>query len=271
MIRIAAMRVGAEHESGEQQGKVHHADFKQVTREHAAFGVGDRAKDAAEAQGVAEIEEAKDYGNDGVDRSIESKPEGGQTDGDHGDGVEDGFDNGGQAIGLDHGKHADSGTRVVIAVHPGDGHEVRELPDEEDCEEGYGGPLDAAACGSPAEERTHGAWESTDERRKSGDALERRVDGDIGERREKRQGDSEQVGVEQQPPRTEGQSADAGNNSLGEGDATGGQGAVGGADHARVGGPLESLVEGSGACRDESDAEQGVEQTALQGGDSRLH
>ena len=45
------------------------------------------------------------------------------------------------------GGEADAGAGVVFAVHPADGHEVGELPDEEDGEEGDGGPLDDAADG----------------------------------------------------------------------------------------------------------------------------
>ncbi len=70
-------------------------------------------------------------------------------------GVEERLDDGGPGgevlVGLS-GSEADSGGGVVFAVHPSDGHEVGELPDEEDGEESDGGPLDDAARGGPADE-----------------------------------------------------------------------------------------------------------------------
>ncbi len=84
------------------------------------------------------------------------EPAGPEADGDHEDGVEEGLDDGalrGVSGVRQGGGEADAGARVVVAVHPADGHEVGELPDEEDGEEGDGGPLDDAAGGGPADER----------------------------------------------------------------------------------------------------------------------
>ena len=161
--------------------------------------------------------------------------------------------------------------RVVVAVEPGNRHEVRELPDEEDGEERDAGPLDAAAGGGPAEQWAHGAGKCADEGGQRGDALERRVDGDVGEGGEQRQRDGEQVGVQRQPDRAESEGAEAGENADGEREAARGEGAVGGALHARVGGALEGLVERACAGGDEADAEERIEQAALQGGDAGLH
>ncbi len=60
-------------------------------------------------------------------------------------------------------------------------------------------------------------------------------------------------------------------NSHGERETARGQRPVGGALHARVGGALEALVERARAGGNEADAEQHVEQAALQGGDAGLH
>ena len=57
----------------------------------------------------------------------------------------------------------------------------------------------------------------------------------------------------------------------GEREAARGERAIGGALHARVGGALQGLVERAGAGGDEADAEEHVEQAALQGGDAGLH
>ena len=66
--------------------------------------------------------------------------------------------------------------------------------------------------------------------------------------------------MQQQPPGAESQRAEAGEDALGERDAAGGDGAVGGADHARVGGALEGLIEGACSGRDQADADERVEQ-----------
>jgi hypothetical protein len=98
---------------------------------------------------------------------MEARPSparGSQTDGNHDDGVDQRFDHGGETVGLDDGQHLDAGAGVVVTVEPGDGHEVRELPDEEDGEEGDAGPLDLPACGGPAEERAGCAGEGSRER-----------------------------------------------------------------------------------------------------------
>ena len=148
------------------------------------------------------------------DRAGQAQPPRSQADGNHEHGVEQRFDHGGPAVGLHDGQHADAGAGVVVAIHPGDGHEVRELPDKENGEQGHGRPLDASAGGGPAEHGAHGAGKGSDEGGQGGDALERRVDGDIGEGREQRQRHGEQIGVEQQPPCAQRQRAEAGQNAL---------------------------------------------------------
>ncbi len=186
-------------------------------------------------------------------------------------GEEQRFGHGGPAVGLDDGQHANAGAGVVVAVEPGDGHEVRELPDKENGEEGHGRPLDAAASGGPAQHGTHGAGKCADEGGHGGDALERRIDGDVSEGGEQRQGHGEQVGGERQPHRAEGQRAEAGQDALGQREASGGHGTVGGALHARVDFALQGLVQRARSGRDQADAEERVEQAALHAGDAGLH
>ena len=114
------------------------------------------------------------YGSSG-----DVEPGGPEAGGDHEDGVEEGLERGGAggfAGGLLGGGEADAGVGVVGAVEPADGHEVGELPDEEDGEEGDGGPLDDAAGGGPADEAGDRAGKGSDEGVERGDALERRVD-----------------------------------------------------------------------------------------------
>ncbi len=71
---------------------------------------------------------------------------------------------------------------IVGAIEPADGHEVGELPDEEDGEESYGGPLDDAACsGSKPMRSWDCSGEGSDEGVERGDALEWRVDGYVAD------------------------------------------------------------------------------------------
>ena len=77
--------------------------------------------------------------------------------------------------------------------------------------------------------------------------------------------------VRKQPPSAECEGAKAGNDALKKRNAPSGDGAVGGAFHLGVAGALESLIEGAGSGGDEADTDEGVEQTALHAGYSRLH
>ena len=110
-----------------------------------------------------------------------------------------------------------------------------------------------------------------DEGGERSNALERRVDGHVGEGREQRQRDGEHVGVESEPDGSEAESGESGDDAGGQREASGGERAVGGALHARVGGALKALVQCARACGDEADAKESIEQAALQGGDAPLH
>ena len=57
---------------------------------------------------------------------------------------------------------------------------------------------------------------------------------------------------------------------MGERDAAGGHGAVGGAAHERVGLALEGLVQGAAAAGDDGDAEEGLQQAGVEGADAAL-
>ena len=271
--RASMPRDGADHQRGHQQGQVDHAYLEEIARDRAALGVGGGAQDAREADGVREIEEAESGRGKCVDGAGHSETPGSEAYRDHDDCVEERFDNSGEAVRLDDWQHANAGARVVVAVEPGNGHEVRELPDEEDCEESDGRPLDAAAGGGPSEERAHGAGKCADEGGEGGYALERRVDGHIAKCSEQEKRHGEEVGVEKpkttMPPRAE--SCDAREDALGERDATCGDGSVGCTLHEGIAGTFERLIERSGSGGDQADTDEGVEEAALKTGDSRLH
>ena len=167
-------------------------------------------------------------------------------------------------VGLGGGE-ADAAAGVVFAVHPADGHEVRELPDEEDGEESDAGPLDDAAGGGPADERRERSGEGADEGVEGGDALERRVDGDVADGGEEREGSGEEVGRVGEVERAEEGGSEAEDEAVGETDACGGHGAVGGAAHQAVGLALEGLVERAGAAGDDGDPDEGLNKPAWKG------
>ncbi len=55
---------------------------------------------------------------------------------------------------------------------------------------------------------------------------------------------------------------------MGERDAAGGHGAVGGAMHESVGLALEGLIEGAGAAGDDGDGDEGFDAVELEGADT---
>ncbi len=105
---------------------------------------------------------------------------------------------------------------------------------------------------------------------KGGEAFKRGVNGDVGEGGEQGQGHGEQVGVEQ-PESAECQGSDAGCYAGGQRDASGGQWALCGADHAGIAFALDCLVQCAGAGRDQPNADQGIQQPALHARYARLH
>ena len=155
------------------------------------------ADDAGEADGVPEIAEAEDGRGDGVGSAGDVQRGGPEADRDHDGGVEESLDDGAQRGVLrvrQVGREADAAAGVVFAVHPADGHEVGELPDEEDGEESDAGPLDDAAGGGPADQRRKRSGEGADEGVDGGDALERSVDGDVADGGEEGEGSGEEIG-----------------------------------------------------------------------------
>src|ERR1700722_11439453 len=142
------------------------------------------AKDACEADGIPEVGKAEDAGDDGVEVAGGGQGGGPEADGDHEDSVEERLDDGALrgvlGVWKSRGK-ADAGAGVVFAVHPADGHEVGELPNEEDGEESDAGPFDHAAGGGPADQRRQRSGEGANEGVEGGDALEGRVDRDVAD------------------------------------------------------------------------------------------
>jgi len=138
---------GAKHERGQQQWKVNYADLEQIACNHSAFRLGGCAKDARKPDRVGEIEETQESRQYDVSDAGHSELPRCKADGDHHDCIEQRFNDGGPAVWLNDGQHANAGASIVFAVEPCNRHEVRELPHEENCKEGYGRPFDAAPGG----------------------------------------------------------------------------------------------------------------------------
>src|SRR4029453_19012880 len=86
------------------------------------------------------------------------------------------------SVGLEHRQQRDAGARVVVAIHPRDGEEVRHLPEEYDPEKHERGRRDAAGGSGPADHWRKRAWNGTHESGQRGGKLQRRVDEDVTER-----------------------------------------------------------------------------------------
>src|SRR5216684_66402 len=125
--------VGVEHHGGEEEREIDDGGFEEVVGVLARGWSEGRTDDAGEADGVPEVGEAEHGRGDGVEVAGGVEGYGPEADGDHEDGVEEGLDDGAAGgvlrVGLGGGE-ADAGGGVVVAIHPADGHEVGELPDE---------------------------------------------------------------------------------------------------------------------------------------------
>ncbi len=229
------------------------------------------AEDGGEANGVPEVAERQSCGDDGVEAAGDAEEGGPKGGGDHEDGVEERLPDGGAGgpcDGLLGGGEADAAVAVVVAVEPADSHEVRELPDEEDGEEGDCGPLDEAARRGPADERRKRAGKCADKGIQGADALQRRVDGDVGRGGKQGDGGGERVGLPGEDKGPDEDGCEAEQQAVREADATGHHRAIGGAMHARVGAALERLVEHGGAAGDERDAGERADSLQVQGADA---
>src|SRR5438309_8071085 len=78
-------------------------------------------------------------------------------------------------------EHAKSGLRVIATTEPGDGEEVRDLPDEDDREQSPGSEIERVASSRPPDQRRKRAWNRADQRVGRGDALERGVSKDVND------------------------------------------------------------------------------------------
>src|SRR5271156_2891224 len=80
--------------------------------------------------GDQEEKESQDEGAVEIVNSSHAEHRGQEADGNQDRGGGDDQSEGAVTGAVDYGEHEDSGASVIFAVHPGDGHEVRELPEK---------------------------------------------------------------------------------------------------------------------------------------------
>src|SRR5213595_2727719 len=78
-------------------------------------------------------------------------------------------------------EHAKSGSLVIPTTKPGDGEEVRDLPDENDREQGPGPEIERIASCRPPDQRWKGAWNRADQSIGGGNAFQRRVSKNVND------------------------------------------------------------------------------------------
>src|SRR4029077_10341452 len=92
---------------------------------------------------------------------------------------------GGPSIFRDDRQHANSTARVILAIKPSDGEEMRELPREKNGEQYQRAPLQMAPCRCPTQNSGHRSRKSTNESAEGGDALQGCVSGEVHRRSQK--------------------------------------------------------------------------------------
>ena len=100
-----------------------------------------------------------------IERPGHSQQEGKFTDRQQRGGPQHGLPRCEHALRIDHGQHRQAGARVVLAIHPGDGEEVRQLPQEHQQKQRPRRRTASRASrrrAAPADERRQRAWNRAD-------------------------------------------------------------------------------------------------------------
>lgn len=164
------------------------------------------------------------------------------------------------------GDHLIAGLTVLFAIEPSDGHEVRELPEDE-----YGGENPAvwidegSVGGGPSHEYWESAGDGTDGGIPPGVALHRSVDPDVEAPGEEAKGSGEPVGEEEEVSGTDEEEEPSEEVGFKVGQASVGERAFGGAWHKRIAIDFEPLIEDAGARGDQTRADHGMEEDEQRG------
>ncbi len=83
--------------------------------------------------------------------------------------------------------HLKASPRIIFAVHPGDGEEVRQLPEEKDGKETPGAGIQPPAGGRPADHRRQRSWNGAHQGVGRADSFQRRVGKNVDDDRRGRE------------------------------------------------------------------------------------
>src|SRR5262245_3709050 len=182
----------------------------------------------------------------GVDAAREARGDRGEAHQQEGEAVDDGLASREPTLAIEDREHRESRAGVVVAVDPGDGQEVGDLPEEEDREEHKGPAVERVARRRPADHGGKGSGHRAHERRERSPPLQRRV----GEEVARPRGEGDGGGQPATQPREQ-READRGEHEAEEEGLLGpqpprGQGTRPRPEHERVGVALQEHVHRTG-------------------------
>ncbi len=162
-------------------------------------------------------------------------------------------------VGLDHRQHNDPGALVVFAIHPGNGKEVRKLPQEKDSEECPGFGSESSGRGRIPDQRRHRAGERADRGCVRRTLFQWRVQEQVASKRRQAPERGHQVHLQGEIHEAEDRKRDPENQRTLGADTARWNRPPARPPHLRIRAALVPLVQRSGAGRQEAGAEQRVE------------
>src|SRR5208282_1824329 len=242
-----------EHEQTHEQRNV---DDCGVQQPHgAAIGLLARGP-----QAHLQERQAQQQGPEQITHTGQPGDRGKQTDGNQDGRVAHNVAERGAPGGIHDREHANAGAGVILAVDPGNGEEMGELPEEKNREENPRGTADGVAGRSPADERGDSARERAHKGAPGRAGLERRIERQIGDAGTRAEQAGERVHEKEEPGLAADGERDGKHERLPRREDGRGQRASHGAAHLGIHMALEVLVHGRGAGaqqeRGGNDAEQ---------------
>ena len=167
---------------------------------------------------------------------------------------------GAAAVRLEHRQHREAGAPVVVLEQPGDGQEVRHLPQEDDREQHPRLARQRVRRRRPADHRRQRARDRADDGRERRAQLERRVEDDVGEQRHERDDGRQHRRGQRQPQQAGERQRRREHQRLARRQPPVGDGPAPRPIHQRVDAPLDHLVERRRSAGDERRGERDVGQ-----------
>src|SRR5439155_26066060 len=81
---------------------------------------------------------------------------------------------------IDNGKHREPCARIVLAIHPANGIEMRQLPEKNDHEKHHPSERNLSGSRNPAKDRGQGSGNRSHQRTEPCSSLERRIEKQVG-------------------------------------------------------------------------------------------